>query len=151
MKQSIVIFSFVVALFNFASLSGQNPTVAEGRVIDNKTHAPIDYANIRFKGNLSGVHADSLGYFKISTSQKTKTLVVSSLGYQSAEVPIQSGAVNKNMVVELKSLDITLKEVVVKPGKGKKRREIDTTAMYVWHNVVIHKDQNKATQINNYY
>ena len=150
MKYLKVLFS-LFALLNFGPLFGQSTTTVVGKVVDKKTHAPLDYSNVRFKGNLTGVHADSLGNFKISTTQKVKALVVSYLGYLTTEVPIQYGLDNKNVLVELKPLDITLKEVVVKPGKKKKHREIDTTAMYVWHKVVIHKDENRSTNINNYY
>ncbi len=150
MKYQKALFS-LFALLNSALLFGQSPTTVEGKVIDKKTRAPLDYANVRFKGILTGVHTDSVGNFKITTTTKVKTLVGSYLGYQTTEVPIQYGVSNKNIVIELRPLDIDLKEVVVKPGKKKKHREIDTTAMYVWHKVVIHKDENRPTNINNYY
>ena len=124
-------------------------TTAEGRVTDKNTNQALDYASVRFKGSFSGVKTDTAGYFKISTTGKVKSLFVSYLGYQNAEIPVQQG-ISNHIDVQLKSQNIDLKELVVKPGKRKKK-DIDTTAMYIFRHVVANKDYNKATTIGSYH
>lgn len=132
------------------SLSGHaQTTVVEGRVTDKNTHQPMDYANVRFKGSLSAIRTDSAGYFRISTSQKVKAIVVSYLGYQSSEVPVQPG-ISNHVDVQLKPQNIELSELIVRPHR-KKKREIDTTALYIYHHVVENKDFNKATTFDSYH
>jgi hypothetical protein len=128
---------------------GQTTTVVEGRVTDKNTHQPMDYANIRFKGSLSAMRTDTGGYFKVSTTQKVKAIVVSYLGYQSAEFPVQMG-VSNHIDVQLKPQNIELSELIVRPHR-KKKREIDTTALYIYHHVVDNKDFNKATSFDSYH
>ena len=44
-----------------------------------------------------------------------------------------------------------LSDIIVKPPKRKRKREIDTAAMYLFHQVVLHKEGNKASAIDGYY
>jgi len=128
--------------------SSQTATVVEGRVTDKNTNEGLDYASVRFKGSLGGVKTDTAGYYKISTTQKVKSVVVSYLGYQNLELPVQPG--NNHLDFKMKSQNINLKELVVKPTK-KRKKEIDTTAMYIYRHVVANKDYNKATTIGSYH
>ena len=141
----LVFFILCHALQGFS----QTPTVVEGRVTDKNTNEALDYASVRFKGSFTGVKTDTAGYFKLSSTGKVKTLLVTYLGYQNAELPVQPG-VNNHIDIQLKSQNINLKELVVKPGKRKKK-EIDTTAMYIFRHVVANKDFNKASTIGSYH
>ena len=147
---SFKLFVFFSALLITLTGTSQTTTV-EGRVTDKNTHQGLDYANIRFKGYLNGgVRTDTAGYYKITTTQKVKSLVVTYLGYQSMEIPLQAG-VSNHVDAQLKSQNIDLKELVVKPSKKKKRKEIDTAAIYIYHHVVANKDYNKAITIGSYH
>ncbi len=147
MKPAKIFFLFYFLCCSWVSFS-QVVTVVEGKVTDQTTHEPLDYASIRFKGSFSGVKTDTAGYFKISTTGKVKSLLITYLGYQNTEIPVQPGA--NHIDVQLKSQNINLKELVVKPGKRKKK-EIDTTAMYIYRHVVANKDFYKATTIGSYH
>jgi hypothetical protein len=53
--------------------------------------------------------------------------------------------------VELSPKDVNLKEVIVKPKKRKKGREIDTAALFIFHAVVRHKEFNRAEAIDSFH
>jgi hypothetical protein len=145
-KFSLLLFSTIL----YKSLFSQTTTIVEGRIIDGKTNAPLEFANIRFKGNLGGVRSDTAGYYKISTTNRPKTIVISYLGYETKDTAIQAGKSN-HIDIRLNPLNVNLKEVIVKPPKRKKKREIDTAALYVFHHVVANKERNRASGINNYH
>ncbi|MDB5284635.1 MAG: hypothetical protein JWO06_3710, partial [Bacteroidota bacterium] len=142
-------FFILLSLSGFFSCFSQSTTV-EGRVVDKKTREVISDANVRFKGSFVTTRTDSLGIFRITSFQKVNAIVVSYLGYQANEVAIKNGQSNK-VEVELSSGNINLKEVVIKPGKKRKKREIDTTALYIYRQVLDHKDDNRPGNINSYY
>lgn len=132
------------------ALFSQTPTIVTGRVVDKTNHKGIDYANIRFKGTTGGIGSDTAGYFKISTTSKSRVLIVSLIGFQTAEVAVTPGITNK-VVIELSPKDVNLKEVIVKPKKRKRGREIDTAALFIFHAVVRHKDVNRAEAIDSFH
>jgi hypothetical protein len=135
----------------YSFLFAQAPaTIAEGIVRDKKTHQPLEAANVRFKGSLAAVLTDSTGYYKLSTILRPRAVVASYLGYEAAEMPIIPGKKNE-IDIELKGQNVNLKEIVIKPPKRKKKREIDTTALYIYHHVVDNKEFNRATAIDSYY
>ena len=145
LKVTFLIWVLLICLPGF----GQTTTIVEGRVTDKNTHQPMDYANVRFKGSLSAIRTDSAGYFRSSTTQKVKAVVVSYLGYQSSEYPVQMG-VSNHIDAQLKPQNIELSELIVRPHR-KKKREIDTTALYIYHKVVDNKEFNKATTFDSYH
>ena len=149
MSLSRLIFLLFIFITPLRILS--QTTSVEGRVTDKSSGLGLDYANVRFKGYLNGgVKTDTAGYYKITSTQKVKSLVVSYLGYQNSEIVIQPGTTN-HINVQLKPQNIELKELVVKPPKRKKKKEIDTAALYIFHHVVENKDQNKAKALDSYY
>ena len=143
-----VIFFFSVLQLSLIGFA-QTVTVVEGRVTDKNTHQGMDYVNIRFKGSLNAIRTDTAGYYKISTTQKVKAIVASYLGYQSFEAPVQLG-ISNHIDVVLKPQNIELSELIVKPHR-KKKKEIDTTALYIYHHVVDNKDYNKASSFDSYH
>ncbi len=145
LKKGTLLFT---ALLGILAVFAQN-TVIDGKVTDKATHEALDYANVKFKGTFAGVKTDSAGYYRITSTQKVKSIVVSYLGYQSVEVLVQQGVAN-HLDVQLVLQSVELRELVVKPPK-KKKREIDTTALYIYHHVVKNKDFNKATTFDSYH
>lgn len=143
-------FFLLCFLLCFTSvLTAQVQTVVEGTVIDKKTKLPVEFANIRFKGAFQGTRTDSAGNFKIASNQKVSSLIVSFVGYKLKETPIEVGKKSK-LTIELTPTNLSLNEIVIKPKKTRKR-EIDTTALYIYHKVVEHKDENKASNISSYH
>ncbi len=142
MNYSKLFFVFLLSLFAHSGFA-QSPTIATGKVIDKTTRKGIDYANIRFKGTVGAIGSNTAGNFKISSVLRPKTLVVSLIGYQTVEVPVTPGTINK-LSIELSAIDVNLKEVVVKPKKRKQKREIDTAALFIFHAVQRNREFNRA-------
>ena len=140
-------------LIFFAALSlcqysfGQ--TEITGKVIDATTKEPIPFAYILFKNApLSAGQTDEGGYFNVKLYEKSDSMIVKSFGYFPRTIGIKRG-VSQEIVVEITNKAIQLKDVEIKPGKGRKH-PVDTPALYVFRQVVSHKKYNRAENINDY-
>ena len=91
----------------WASGMAQNLTVT-GRVVDQETSQAVVGSNLAVKGTTKGTSTDANGNFSLVVPQGA-TLVVSSIGYDNAEVVANSA----NLTIQLKPNDRTLNEVVV--------------------------------------
>ena len=110
---------FLSALFVLiaASLSAQNVTVA-GKISDSSNGEGAAYASVVVKGTTLGTIADVEGNYSLS-APANGTLVFSSVGYVSVEVPINSRrVVNVVLVPDTESL-----EQVVVTAQGLTRKE----------------------------
>lgn len=105
-----------VMLFAFQVAVAQNRTVT-GKVTDSKDGSPVVGASVVVKGSKSGTLTGSDGSFSLSVAAGAKTLVVSSVGYGSAEVTISS---SNTANVALQSTSDALADVVV-VGYGSRR------------------------------
>jgi TonB-linked SusC/RagA family outer membrane protein len=120
-KLWLLIVSLAVPLI----LSAQQPTrplinsTLTGKVIDAVTREPLIGAIVRIKGTTHGVNTDSEGRFDFVTGQKFPyTLLVSYLGYESAEVVANGSPVE----IKLKEQTKQLNDVVV-VGYGTQSRK----------------------------
>lgn len=124
-------------------------TEIKGRVIDASTKEPVSYATITFKGApLSGGQTDVDGYFSFRIYEKSDSMIVKYFGYDTRVVGIKRGQ-SQEVTIEMTNKGIKLPDVVVKPGKRPKHH-IDTPALYVFHQVVNHKSNNRAESFDNY-
>jgi hypothetical protein len=65
--------------------------IINGEIIDSATGKPIPSATIRIKGNNAGASADSVGFFSLkSKNEKHATLIISSVGYETKEINVNS-------------------------------------------------------------
>jgi hypothetical protein len=119
-----------------------------GRILDAKTQEPIAYANVRFVGQLRASNTDDKGYYRIKTPDKVDSISFSYLGYTTFTKKVRNGKYQE-LSIELSESDISLGEVTVKAGK--RRKFIDTPAMYVYAQVVSHKDKNREDNAENYH
>lgn len=112
---SIIIFIFLSSVSSFA----QNRSVFNGRVIDNRTDAPVPFATIRVRNKSIGVIANADGDFSIPQRIEVvgDTVIVSSIGYTTASFPVSifvAGVVAelriKPAVTELNEVVVTLKD-----------------------------------------
>lgn len=141
-------FFFLLILW-FAGLRAQTYTEVYGRVIDAQTKEPMDYVNVRLIGGVpKATLTDPKGEYRIRTIEKVDSIAFSYLGYTTRYVAIKRGAAQQ-LDIEMGGSDITLREVTVKVDKRKKR-VIDTTANYVFYQVLKHKDENRDDAINTY-
>jgi len=123
-----------LALFSTAALA-QNKVVT-GKVTDSKDGSPVVGASVLVKGTRLGTQTDANGTFKISVPSTATTLVITSLGFTSAELNIE-GSTTAN--VSLKATTDQIGEVVV-VGYGT-RKVKDATGSVA---VLTAKDFNKG-------
>ena len=81
----------------------------QGTVNDANTSLPIEGVTVAVKGTTIATKTNSRGEFTLDAPDNSTTLVVSSIGYISVEVPITSGAISVKMTPSATDLS----EVVV--------------------------------------
>ena len=120
----------------------------QGVVTDSLTNEPIPYASVYYEGKGVGGITDADGHYSVETRQGWNKLTFSSVGYVNKVVNIIPG-VTKTMNVKLRSDDIELQEVIVKPKREKYSRK-NNPAVEMMKKVIAHKRNNKLDE-NDYY
>lgn len=72
----------------FLCLSSFGQMTVSGRITDEKTGEPVAKASVLIKGTSSGTSSDEQGNYKIEVPQKNATLIFSSVGFESKEIPV---------------------------------------------------------------
>ena len=127
------------------SVSAQN---IQGVVTDSLTNEPIPYLSVFYEGKGVGSITDNDGNYKVETRKGWNKLTFSAVGYVTKVVNIIPG-VTKNLNVRMRSDDIMLDEVVVKPKREKYSRK-NNPAVELMTKVITHKKNNKLSE-NDYY
>lgn len=125
------IIVLLLALITAMPLSAQNNTVRlAGVVCDSVSHDPIPFVAIYLDGTKRGVLTDENGRFKIQTSEQFKSLTLSVMGYTSKKVllPYRS---SENIKLMMSPDGVALKEVIVKPRKGKYTKKNNPAVAFV--------------------
>jgi hypothetical protein len=86
-----------------------------GVVLDKSTGKPVPDVNVWVENELTGTSTDSLGNFQLAKVPLQKTLVVSSVGFETQKVLVDGSF----MKISLTPKVMALKEIVVKPCKKK--------------------------------
>ncbi|WP_455671750.1 DUF5686 family protein [Phocaeicola sp.] len=120
----------------------------QGLVTDSLTNEPLPYISVYYEGKGVGGITDADGRYSVETRQGWNKLTFSSVGYVPKVVNIIPG-VTKTMNVKLRSDDIMLQEVVVKPKREKYSRK-NNPAVELMKKVIAHKRNNKLDE-NDYY
>jgi putative outer membrane protein len=126
-------------------VSAQN---IQGVVTDSLTNEPIPYLSVFYEGKGVGSITDNDGNYKVETRKGWNKLTFSAVGYVTKVVNIIPG-VTKNLNVRMRSDDIMLDEVVVKPKREKYSRK-NNPAVELMKKVIAHKKNNKLSE-NDYY
>ncbi len=95
----------------------QNPTIT-GIVSDAQSGETLPGVNILVKGTTTGTSTNTEGKFELTVPSLEDTLVVSFIGYETNEVPIQE---RTEITIEMQSQAITGEEMVV-VGYGEQQR-----------------------------
>lgn len=122
MKQTILTLLFTVVLFT--AYAGR----ISGTITDTKGQT-LPFASIVIKGTTEGTTANTEGKYSIQLNPGTYTLVAHYVGYQRLEKTITVTADNATLDFQLSLLDLSLKEVVVKPGAEDPAYEIIRNAI----------------------
>ncbi|MDA0194551.1 MAG: DUF5686 family protein [Bacteroidetes bacterium] len=134
---------FPVLLLLFISccdLLAQQTTI-KGRVKEALTGSPVPFANVVLEGTTKGTTTDFDGYYTLSTSDPSESLVVTYIGFIRKAKPIEKG---KDQVI-----DFQLEEEVVKL-EGVTVIAGENPAFPILRNVVSRKDQNNKRNIKAY-
>lgn len=96
--------------------------IISGKVTNSTTGLPVGDVSVIAKGSGGqGVSTKADGSFTINVSSSAKTLIISSIGYTSQELPIGS---ENNLSIRLTSEESRLDEVVV-VGYGTQKERHD--------------------------
>ena len=112
MKAILLLFLFSI------SLSAQ----IKGVVKDSLTGNPIPYVNIWVENENIGASSEENGTFEIYTSEKSKNLIFSAIGFEKKIIKI-----SESKEVKLKSVEYLLDEIVLSNSKETKQIEIGKT------------------------
>ncbi|SHN37008.1 TonB-dependent receptor [Mucilaginibacter sp. OK098] len=85
--------------------------IFKGKVVDNITHQPIEYAFVY--ANKQSAATNKWGNFQLSLTSDTLTLTISYMGYQKRSVQVKSS--DQRLVIALTHGQIDLNEVVISP------------------------------------
>lgn len=133
-------FFILIILFSGQMAFGQK-TIISGKVSDAETGEAIPYVNIGFQHSLVGTISETDGSFYLSTLKAGDTLLISSVGYTLARLPVIKG---KDQVfdVKLSPMSIALEAVIVKPGEN--------PAFRILKKINEHKKRNDPARLTSY-
>ena len=118
---------------------GQSITI-QGRVTDSNSGNPIPFANVSFNNSQIGATTNFDGYYKITTSNFTDSLVVSYIGYKQRAKVFTKNRTNINF--QLEEDVVNLEELVFVAGEN--------PAYEVMRNVVKNKPHNDKKKLDAY-
>ncbi|WP_205511244.1 SusC/RagA family TonB-linked outer membrane protein [Longitalea arenae] len=134
MTKAVSVWLSLALLVPFISFSQESPENTHpakvvtnninlsGRIIDDKTKAPLPGATIHIKGTTHEVSADDKGNFKFVTGQKLPSVfLVTYVGYQAREITITQP---DNIVITLHESNSHLNDVVVVGYGTQSRRNL---------------------------
>ncbi|HEV3222790.1 MAG TPA: SusC/RagA family TonB-linked outer membrane protein [Puia sp.] len=107
-------------------------TEVQGTITDDKGN-PLEGVSITPKGLTTGVTTSSAGYFRISVNPKTKSLVVSYVGYETREISLKGESI---LTIALERTRSNLDEVVVVGYGTQKRRDLTGSVSSVGGNSI---------------
>src|SRR5580658_3035122 len=109
MQKTLLSFIFIfVSAFIFA----QDSVTVSG-VIRDEQKQPLPGATVLVKGTTLGTSTDDKGSFTLRIPKDAKTIVVSYVGYDSKEYPVNAANGSVKLNVDMASSNISLNQVVV--------------------------------------
>jgi len=129
------------------SICGFSQTKVTGTVYDEDKF-PVAFANILFKGSSEGVISDIDGQFSIESDSNYSTLIVSYVGFESAEVNLPNKQ-NSNLKILLKT-GFELDEVLVVNRPKKRLKKKENPAYKIMKGIWAHKKRNGLSLVEAY-
>jgi hypothetical protein len=122
-------------------------TKVSGYVFD-ESNQPIAFANVLFKGSTIGTITNEDGKFYLESDENWKTLIVSFLGFEMIEIPLEK-RVNYDLKFILKEEASSLNEVVIITGKQSKKAS-ENPAIRILKKIWERKRKNGLNQFKQY-
>jgi hypothetical protein len=126
-----------------------NPLIVTGKVVDEVTGRPVEYASVFYANTTIGTITDSSGNFTLITSQKgVFDLVISHLSYQTYMETISSENDSLTILIKLKIKAYEIKPVVFiidDPNRNTNMRIFKTSVIGTSENSINCKILNPAT------
>ena len=118
-----------VFLLCVGPIQGQD-WIVQGIVTDSITGESLPYVSILVKGTTTGSATDDAGYFSFSVPSSSATFEISYMGYQTKNIKLSPQRM-RNLKIQLVQSEITLTDVVIKPGKEKYRKKDNPAVRFV--------------------
>lgn len=122
-------------------------TKVSGYVFD-ESNQPIPFANVLFKGSTEGTITNEDGKFYLESDETWDTLIVSFIGFEILEVPLEK-RVNYDLSFVLKEEASSLDEVVIVTGKQSKKAS-ENPAIRILQKIWERKRKNGLSQFKQY-
>ncbi|WP_026754004.1 DUF5686 and carboxypeptidase-like regulatory domain-containing protein [Sediminibacter sp. Hel_I_10] len=122
-------------------------TKVSGYVFD-ELDQPVAFANVLFKGSTEGTITNEEGRFYLESDNTWNALVISFLGYEIKEIPLEK-KVNYDLRFVLKEEASALNEVVIVTGKQSKKAS-ENPAIAILQKIWARKRQNGLRQFDQY-
>lgn len=90
----------------------------KGKVIDIQSGNSLNFANIRVEGTTLGTASNANGEFELKLNGGNYKLIASFIGYFSDTISVSVNSDLSGLIFKLKSTEINLPEVVIKPGEN---------------------------------
>ena len=143
------LFPFILLLSVVFEIQAQPSIIhAKGLVKDSITGEPLSYVSILFKGTTSGGMTDDNGHFSLKNNKGVRTIVVSSLGYDTKEIHLNQNQ-SENLLILICPTAIEIEEVVIKPKKEKYSRK-NNPAVELIKKVIKRKEVNRIESKDQY-
>lgn len=112
-----------------------------GAVVDSATHVPLVNASLTIRGLGGGVRTNTEGKFRIATGRRKMDLVITSVGYHSLTLHLDS-IPDRELLIALSRQYHQLKDVIVR-NKKQRYRNKDNPAVELIRHVIDNKDKNR--------
>ena len=130
------------SLFMIAELSAQNRAIT-GKITDEQG-SPIAKASIQVKGSTAGTITATDGSFSLTIPANTKTIVISSIGYERKEIALTN---ESTVNIRLKVAENAMSETVVVAYGVQKRESVTGSISTIGSKQIEHRLVTNVSQI----
>lgn len=117
MKNRYLLFIAALIILFPWKISAQLLTI-NGKISDKNTGSHLSYANVRVLNTYYGAASNILGEYELKLKEGSYQLVASYIGYKSDTVIVNLSTSISNVDLKLEPTDITLSEIIIKPGEN---------------------------------
>jgi TonB-linked SusC/RagA family outer membrane protein len=115
-------FGLVMSLLLFLSFGLFAQETVTGKVIGSADKQPVPFATVQVRGEKGATQTATDGTFSIRLAKGTGTLVISAIGFEAMQVPVNGTAALG--ILTLKNTSSTLNDIVVTGYTAQKKKDI---------------------------